>query len=85
MKSFIAALIFAFAISVSAQSVTNTQSPDKKTQTVTKVDVKTKKSSKKSCATKKCDAKECCSKGKMSKDCNMDKDSKMNQKEAPKK
>jgi hypothetical protein len=79
MKSFIATLIFAFAISVSAQSVTNTQSTDKNTQTVTKVDSKTKTTTKKSRTIKKCDGKGCCSKDKMSKDC------KMNQKEEPKK
>jgi hypothetical protein len=80
MKSIIAALVFAFAISVSAQSVTNTQSTDKKTQTVTKVENKNNKTTKKSKTMKNCkDGSNCCSKDKMSKDCNMD------QKETPKK
>ena len=92
MKSLIAALIFTFALTVSASTMTNLQSPYKKTTTVTKVEDKTSKTVKKSRTTKKCDGKCCCSKdGKMDKDCKMNKDDKSskdcktNQKVDPKK
>ena len=80
MKYIIAAIALAFTISVSANSLTRVQDPNKKETKITKVtDDKSKKNVKKVKVTKKecTDMKDCkdkkdgkgCSKDKMKKDC----------------